>query len=155
VVGPSAIVVLFVCFVSGNELAVPAAGFVVAILLGGAVYLDVFSGRVWAYFYNDRLEIQGPVGHWFEALFGWRLGRATIPYQSIASIGCSESVGSGILGTEYFFVVHRRQRLWRRKFFIPCKSLDRYKDLMEELTRRLPQGCDLYKWKAFGRREPL
>jgi hypothetical protein len=155
VVGPSVIVVLFVCLVSGGEFAVPAASFVAAILLGGAVYLDVFSGRVWTYFYRDRLEIQGPVGHWLEALLGWRLGRATIPYQSIASLGCSESAGSAILGTAYFLVVHRRQRLWRRRFFIPCKSLDGYKDLMEELTKRLPQGCDLYRRKPFGGREPL
>lgn len=155
VVGPSVIVVLLVCLVSGSEFAVPAASFVVAILLGGAVYLDVFSGRVWTYLYEDRLEIQGPVGHWLEALVGWRVGRATIPYQKITSLGCSESEGSNILGTGDFLVVQHRRWLWRRKFFIPCKSLDRYQDLMEELTRRLPQGCDLYRWKPFGRREPL
>ena len=63
--GPSLVVVaLFYYFViRGNPAAASAAAFVAALVLGSAVYLDVFSGRIWVYLYEDGLQIQGPIRH--------------------------------------------------------------------------------------------
>jgi len=122
--------------------------------VGSGLYLDVFAGRVWVYLYEDYLIFQGPISHYLESSFGWRIGTTLIPYQRISALGRAAAGQETSFpdGKGCFLVVHRGRGWHRRKFFIPCGGNEQYRDLMNELLKRAPQGCNLYTWKPFGRR---
>lgn len=128
-----------------------------AFAAGSGLYLDVFAGRAWVHLYEDYLAFQGPMSHYLESSFGWRISRTRIPYQRITALGRAAAEQGTSLpdGKGFFFVVHRRRGWRRRKFFIPCKGSEQYRDLLAELLKRVPQDCTLYTWKPFGRRGPF
>jgi hypothetical protein len=152
---PSIVLVYLLYVTINNPLVMgPAATFVIALLLGSAVYFGVFAGRVWVYLYEEYLVFQGPISHYLESSFGWRIGTTLIPYQRISALG---RAGAGQEtsfpdGKGCFLVVHRGRGWRRRKFFILCNGNEQYRDLMSELLKRVRQDCNLYTWKPFGRR---
>ena len=132
--------------------------FIFVTLLGliyvGLAYIWFFGRTVWVYLYEDRLEIRQPLSKLLKDRFGFSPSRPKIIY--FREI---EAMRKTVEGTALLII--KDGPIWKqRKFPIPHldfgrETMENYKDLEDELLRRVPPTCDLYSLNWLGGRTPF